>query len=255
MNSVLAAALVFGFALAGAFLGMRTRVALPDHHLSSDSKAVVQLCMGLIATLTALVLGLVTASAKDSFDAQGSAVRNMAASVVLLDRTLVEYGPETASIRAEMRVVLADRIAAIWTDAPPPPGASPTTAPAGKSAFEIQKEILALAPKNDVQRWAQSEALSTAADTLKTRLVSLTQQTSSVPTPFLLVITLWLAVLFWSFGLFAPRNGTVFAVLVLTAASVSACVLLILEMQTPFTGFMQVSREPLLYALRNLDGD
>ena len=253
MSSIAVAAAVFAFTLAGAFVGMRSRAALPEHHLSNDSKSVVQLCMGLIATLTALVLGLVTASAKDSFDAQGSAVRTMAAGVLLLDRTLEEYGPETAIIRAEIQRALADRVAAIWTDDPPPPGA--TAAGVGvKTAFEIEREILALAPKDDAQRWAQSQALSTASDTLKTRLVSLTQQTSSVPTPFLLVITLWLSVLFWSFGLFAPRNATVLAVLVLTAASVSACVLLILEMQTPFTGFMQVSREPLLYALRNLGG-
>lgn len=237
--------------MAGALLGMRSRAALPEHHLNADSKSVVQLCMGLIATLTALVLGLVTASAKESFDSQGSAVRNMAAGVLLLDRALVDFGPETAPIRAEIRQAVADRIASIWTEEPPPPGASPA-GPGTKLAFEIEREILALGPKTDAQRWAQSQALSIAGDTLKTRLVALTQQTSSVPTPFLLVITLWLAVLFWSFGLFAPRNPTVFAVLVLTAASVSACVLLILEMQSPFTGFMQVSRQPLLFALQNL---
>src|SRR5512147_3202034 len=110
MSSIAVAAAVFAFTLAGAFLGMRSRAALPEHHLSNDSKSVVQLCMGLIATLTALVLGLVTASAKDSFDAQGSAVRTMAAGVLLLDRTLEEYGPETAIIRAEIQRALGDRV-------------------------------------------------------------------------------------------------------------------------------------------------
>ena len=253
MSSIAVASVVFAFTLARRVSRHAPRAALPEHHLSADSKAVVQLCMGLIATLTALVLGLVTASAKESFDSQGSAVRNMAAAVLVLDHTLAEYGPETAPIRADIRVAITSRIASIWPDDPPPPEATAASAGA-KSPFEIQKEILDLVPKDDAQRWVQSQALSTAADALRTRLVSLTQQSVVVPTPFLLVITFWLTVLFWSFGLFAPRNGTVFAVLVLTAASVSACVLLILEMQTPFTGFMEVSREPLLYALRNLGG-
>src|SRR5258705_957770 len=198
MSSIGVAAVVFAFTLTGALLGMRTRGALPDHHLSTDSKAVVQLCMGLIATLTALVLGLVTASAKESFDSQASAVRTMAAGVLVLDRTLADFGPETAPIRAEIRQALADRIARIWSEDPPPPGGSPGGGSV-ETAFAIERQILALVPKDDTQRWAQSQALSTASDTLKTRLVSLTQQSSAVPTPFLLVITLWLAVLVWSF--------------------------------------------------------
>ena len=209
--------------------------------------------MGLIATLTALVLGLVTASAKGSFDAQGVAVRNIAAGVLVLDRTLAEYGPETAPIRAEIRVAFANRIAATWPEDPPPPGASAT------GPGEVGHRDRAGGPRAGAEE--RRAALGSVAGPVERERhaqdppgLARPAERRQVPTPFLLVITLWLAVLFWSFGLFAPRNGTVLAVLVLTAASVSACVLLILEMQTAFTGFMKVSREPLLYALRNLGG-
>ena len=103
-------------------------------------------------------------------------------------------------------MALADRIAAIWTDDPPPPGAT-RRRPGSEERLRDRAGDPRARAEDDAQRWAQSQALSIASDTLRTRLVSLTQQTSTVPTPFLLVITLWLAVLFWSFGLFAPRNG------------------------------------------------
>lgn len=118
----------------------------------------------------------------------------------------------------------------------------------------IVQGILALAPQTDAQRWQQSQALSIASDVLKTRWLSLTGASNEVPPAFLVVIVFWLSVLFWSFGLFAPRNGTVIAVLMLCALSMSACVLLILEMQTPFSGVLRISNAPLRFALAHLGG-
>jgi hypothetical protein len=252
MDAAVVASLVFAGTVLGALFGMRLRSALPEHHLSADSKDLVRLCMGLIATMTALVLGLVTASAKASFDAQDAAVRNAAASVIVLDRTLGSFGPEAEPIRAELRDALATQMAVIWQSEPPSAEALAAGPGKVKTGIEIERDILALTPKTDAQRWVQSQALSVASDVLHTRLLSLTQATSAVPTPFLVVIALWLAVLFWSFGLFAPRNGTVVAALILAAASVSACVLLILEMQTPFSGILRVSSAPMHYVLGNL---
>ena len=252
MDAVGVASLVFAGTLLGALLGMRLRSALPEHHLSADSKDLVRLCMGLIATMTALILGLVTASAKASFDAQDAAVRTAAANVLVLDRMLGSFGAEADPIRADLRSSLASQMAVVWSGEPPPAEALALGPAKAKTAIEIERDILALAPKTDAQRWAQSQALSVASDVLRTRLLSITQATSAVPTPFLVVISFWLAVLFWSFGLFAPRNATVVAVLVLAAASVSASVLLILEMQTPFTGILRVSSAPLHYVLGSL---
>lgn len=252
MDPVGVASLVFVGTLAGALLGMGLRNALPEHHLSADSKDLVRLCMGLIATMTALILGLVTASAKASFDAQDAAVRNAAASVLVLDRMLGAFGPEADPIRADIRNALASQMGVVWSSEPLPAEALALGSAKAKTAMEIERDILALAPKTDPQRWVQSQALSVSSDVLRTRLLSLTQATSAVPAPFLIVIAFWLTVLFWSFGLFAPRNATVLAVLVLAAASVSACVLLILEMQTPFTGILRVSSAPLHYVLDSL---
>jgi hypothetical protein len=184
MDDLGVASLVFAATLLGALLGMRLRGALPEQHLSADSKDLVRLCMGLIATMTALILGLVTASAKASFDAQDAAVRTAAASTLLLDRMLGTFGPETAPIRADIRTALASQMAAIWSGEPPRVEAIAPGTGNAKTAMEIERDILALVPKTDAQRWVQSQALSVASDVLRTRLLSLTQATSAVPTPF-----------------------------------------------------------------------
>jgi hypothetical protein len=47
------------------------------------------------------------------------------------------------------------------------------------------------------------------------------------------VLVFWPTVIFISFGLFAPRNATVVATLLICALSVSAAIFLILEMHAP----------------------
>jgi hypothetical protein len=81
---------IFGGALMGLFLRRR----LPDHHLSNDSKDTVKLGAGLIATLSALVLGLLISSAKSSIDTIGSEITQSAAKIILLDRALANYAPQ-----------------------------------------------------------------------------------------------------------------------------------------------------------------
>src|SRR5271154_6118475 len=103
-------ACVFG----GALIGMALRRILPEHHLSADSKEVIKLAMGLTATMSALVLALLIASAKGSYDAQRNEITQMSASVVLLNRMLIHYGPETKDARQLLRDSVSDMTARIW---------------------------------------------------------------------------------------------------------------------------------------------
>lgn len=249
MTSIAVGFLVLVCCFGGGLFGIRSREALPAHHLSPESKDLVRLCMGLIATMTALILGLVTASAKSSFDAQDEALHSAAADVVLLDHTLAAYGPETRPLRDGLRELLRTRVAAMDHGRPP---ANADTMPNAPTSGELLQGILALTPKDDAQRWQQSQALSIGSEVIKTRWLSIIGESSSVSTPFLVVIIFWLTTLFWSFGLFAPRNSTVIAVLLLSALSVSASVMLILEMQTPFSGLLHISSAPLRFALEHL---
>ena len=251
MSSILVALLVFACVFSGALLGMWLRTTLPEHHLGDESKDVVKLGMGLLATLTALVLGLVTASAKNAFDVQNEAVKHMAAGVLGLDRSLVRYGPETSAIRGMIRSIVVFRINATW-----PEDASQAvrveTPETTVTVEGLEDQIRSLTPKTDAQRAFQSNALAITGDLLNTRWTVFGAVGNAIPTPFLVVVAFWLAVLFWSFGLFAPRNTTVIAVLLLCAASVAASIFLILEMERPFDGIMKISSAPLHFTLDHL---
>jgi hypothetical protein len=207
--------------------------------------------MGLIATMAALVLGLLTGSAKSSFDAQNSEVKHNAADIILLDRVLAHYGPETKDARALLRRTVAARLAETWPEEFAPPTGeegSGTTA----TTEEIQDQIRAFTPRDNAQRWLQSRALQISGDVMQTRWLLFEQASNSVQTPLLVVLLFWLTALFASFGLFAPRNGTVIVVLAVATRSVAGAIFLILEMNQPFRGLIKVSSTPLRETLAQL---
>ena len=251
MHALAIASVVFACLFGSALLGMFLRGSLPADHLSADSKDVVKLAMGLVATMAALVLGLLTASAKSSFDTQNSEVQQSAAQIILLDRTLAQYGPETRDVRELLRRAVAFRLALTWPE--DGSGTRRSTAPRRhRPSRSSRTSIRALAPQNDAQRALQSRALQITDDLLETRWLIFAQAGNSLPVPFLVVLVFWLAVLFASFGLFAPRNATVIAALLLCALAVSGSTFLILEMSQPLGGLLKISSAPLRYALAHL---
>ncbi len=247
MTSMTIGWIVFACIFGGALVGMILRSRLPEHHLNSESRDLVKVGMGLIATMSALVLGLLIASAKSSFDSQRSELAQMAANVILLDRVLAHYGPETKECRELVRNFVAVTRGRYWPDeAPLPPNQSPF------STEVLYDKIQDLAPKNDAQRTLQSQALKTCVDIAQTRWLLFAQRDSSIPTPFLIMLVFWLAVLFASFSLFAPPHATTIATLLVCALSVSGAIYLILELDRPFDGLVRVSSLPLRNALEQL---
>jgi hypothetical protein len=247
------ALLTFLGALGGALLGMAIRSRLPAAHLSKESQDVIRLGMGLVATMTALLLGLVTATAKGAFDSQDVAVRNAAAGILTMDRMLARYGPEAQPIRGLVRRIVAARVAETWpadvgvqaaTDRLQPHGSLP--------AEEIEDQILRLAPETDAQRWFKAEALKLSTEVLRTRWRLLGSASGAVPRAFLAVVIFWLSMTFASFGLSAPRNATVLAVFFVAAFSVAAAVFLIFELDGPLDGLIRISSDPFRQVLANL---
>jgi hypothetical protein len=246
--SVIVFACVFGGALVGIFLRNR----LPEHHLSGDTKDVVRLGTGLIGTIAALVLGLLIASANGTFETQSTQVQQLTADIVLLDRTLAQYGPETASARSLLRravTAMADRI---WREN----GAeSRKTEPfeASAASLSFYDDILKLSSQDETQRALKARAIDTVQDLGKTRLLLFAEAGAVIPMPFLVVLISWLAIIFASFSLFADNNTTTVIALGVFALSASASIFLILELSQPFTGLMMISSEPLRSALAPLN--
>jgi hypothetical protein len=249
MNSIAIRLIVFACVFGGALFGMFLRGVLAEHQLSADSKDTVRIGMSLIGTLTALVLGLLIASAKSYYDTQSSELTEMSAKVVLLDRVLAHYGPETKEDRDLLRNAIARMLEGLW---PKDSGQHPQVLPTAAGGEIIYDKIQELSPKNDTQRSLQAQALSMGIDIGKMRWMMFEQAGSFVSIPLLAVLVFWLATIFTSFGLFAPRNATAFATLFVCALSVSGAIFLILEMYSPFQGLMQISSAPLRNALAHL---
>jgi hypothetical protein len=249
MSSITISLIVFACVFGGALLGIFLHSVLPQHHLSTESKDIVKLGMGLVGTMAALVLGLLVASAKGSYDAQSAELTRMSANVALLDRGLALYGPETKEARGLLRGAVVRILDQMWSK----DGTSgSSSAPTGAGGEILYEKIQGLSPKNDAQRSLQSQALSIAVDIGKTRWLMYEQATTSVSMPLLVVLVLWLTVIFISFGLFAPFNATVVSSLFVSALSVSGAIFLILEMYTPYNGVIAVSSAPLRAALAHL---
>jgi ABC-type multidrug transport system fused ATPase/permease subunit len=197
------------------------------------------------------VLGLLIASANSTFQTQSTQVQQLTANIVLLDRTLAQYGPETHLARNLLRRGVASMADRIWRENGSDSG---KVAPfeASAAALSLYDEILKLAPRNETQRSLQARALDTVQDLGKTRLLLFAEAGMAIPIPFLVVLISWLTIIFASFSLFADNNATTIVALGIFAVSASAAIFLILELSQPFTGLMTISSEPLRNALAPL---
>jgi hypothetical protein len=249
MSATAIAGVVFACVFGGALLGMVLRTVLPEGHLSTETKDVVKVAIAMIATMAALVLSLLVSTAKSAYDTRGSELVQMSGDIVMLDRVLARYGPDARDARALQQHLIAAAVERIW----PTNGARPVGPDPAASPFEmLYDKIDKLSPQNDSQRSLQAQALKMATDLGRARFLLFQQMGSSIPAPFLIVVVFWLGIIFASFGLFAPRNGTVIFVFLVCAMSVSGAIFLILELDRSFEGMMQVSGEPLRQALAHL---
>ncbi len=248
MNSIEIGLVVLICTFGGALFGMFLRTVLPEHHLNDASKDLVKLVMGLIATLAALVLGLLVASSKNSFDTVNEGFRESAAKIILLDRALAQYGPETKEVRDLLKAGFTTRVEQFFTKRQS--GNSTLNSTQATATMEgFQQRLRALSPQNDTQRSLQSRALELSDAVTQARWLGISNEENTIPTPFMVVLVFWLAVMFTSFGLFAPRNAIAIAVLFLGAVSLSAAIFLIEELNNPLEGFIAISRAPMDRAL------
>ncbi len=243
--------IVFVCVFGGALLGLLVSPKLPIHHQSSESKDIVRLGMGLVATTAAVALGLLISSAKNFYDTQSTEVTQLAANYVLLDRVLAHYGPEASAARAALRAGLAFHLQY------PAVAKGSSNIYSDISSGTLKGEVIldrieGLSPRDDNQRFLKTQALSLSYQLGQTRWLMFEQNTVPVPNLLLAMLIGWLIVLFLSFGIFAPRNFTVLSGLFLAALAVCGAILLILAMYHPQSGLIRVSDAPLRAALAQL---
>jgi hypothetical protein len=249
MSYIATSSITFCLIFGAGLLGMLMRRALPQDHLSDDSKDVVKLGMGLIGTMAALVLGLLIYSAKANYDTQSTALLKMSADIIWLDRTLGRYGPEAQPQRELLRSEVVHIMDRLW---PQNMSEMAQLTPTGMLSGAVYDSIESLSPKDDRQRLLRSQGLVLASEIGQARWLMYEQGTTMVSEPLVVVVVFWLAFIFLSWGLFAPVNGTVIATFFIAAFSVSAALFLVQEMYMPYAGIIRISSDPLRAALSQL---
>src|SRR5436309_5832146 len=216
-------------------LGGRLRRFVPSEQLSAESKDAVKLALGLVATMTAILLGLLISSSKGAFDTARTEVMQMAAKVALLDRVLKLYGPEAMDARHALRDATADGVRRTW-----PAGRSHPARldPNEQTGDAVYAAISHLAPRDETQRALKTEAMTLMVQLAEVRALVQAQAVSSVSKPLLIALAIWLVVIFFGFSLLAPANATNTLALVAGAFSVACAVLIILVLYSPFAGLI-----------------
>jgi len=249
VHIILIGAVLFAFLVGAALLGRRVHRYLPEAHLSADSRDAVKLAMGLVATMTALVLGLLVSSAKGTYDTARSEVIQMAAKVAFFDRVLTLYGPEAAQARGELRNAIADSVRRIW---PTDKGGLAELAPNQQAGDAVFVTVQQLSPHDDAQRALKAQVTTLMVDLSQLRLLLVAQSIPSISKPMLIILISWLVVIFFGFSLIAPPNATTMLALVASAFSVACAIFLILELDQPFGGLIHIPSEPLINVMNHL---
>lgn len=251
MSALAISFMIFVLILFGIAAGSTLRRMLPQHHLSKEAQDVVRLGAGLIATMSALVLGLLIASAKSTYDTQSTQVKQITANLILLDNLLRQYGPETEPIRKDLRTALPAFADKLWSERRDHNRQEHFEALAGTE--RIYSAMQGLSPKNDVQKALQTRLIQIANDIAQARMMLFVSSGDKIPIPFLTILIFWLTIIFASFTMFTDLNKTVSTYLALFAFAASCGIFLILELSHPFTGIMTISSEPLRNALAPLN--
>ena len=248
MSAVAIAIVALGLILASIVCGLFLRSRLPEAHLSGDSKEVIRLATALIGTMAAVVLALLFAATRGSFETTNSHVSRLTAGVIELDQLLKEYGPEGLPL---LRALRADRdfmVNLIWRDGASDVSPIRAVAPQQTVLYMLRE----LKPREPVQSSLQARALQVTTDLEQVRLILFAQPPDSISKPFMIVLVLWLMFIFASFSMSAKANPTLVIVLFICAFSAASAIYLIVELGQPFDGLMQIPSEPLRQALAPL---
>lgn len=251
MIQAIVGAAAFVCCLGAALIGLRLHKRLPDHHLDGESRDMIKLVMGLIGTMSALVLGLLIASAQSSYNSQAGSLQKLAADIVHLDHLLALYGPETQHVRELLRQDVTLAYEMVWS-----PNGMRTSkldpSAMRAEADELYDALQDLAPATDRQRFAHSEALQLATGIANTRALMYQQARGIIAWPFLVMLVFWISMLFLGFGLLARAHATTVAALMIGSLSVAAAIFLILELGSPYGGLITLPNQPIRDALTQL---
>jgi hypothetical protein len=251
MYPIAIGAIVFVCTFGGAMVAMYASSRLPDQYLSPASTAVIRLAMAFVVALATLVISLMISSARSSFVTKDAEYRRGAADIILLDRALARYGPETKNARELLRGVAETKLREFWPeDSAPREQSRPIEM--GTGIEQIEDELHALDPKDNAQQWLQTRALQISAEIEQLTSFLATQNSSAIRWQTLAILVFWLTIIFVSFGYSAPRNATVIATFFVCGLSIAGAIYLLVQLDQPYSGYIKLSSAPWRAAIDQL---
>jgi hypothetical protein len=253
MNNIMIGVMVLAAMLAGALAGMKVGRRLPEDHLTDETRNLVSVSMAMVATITALVLGLLISNANSSFTRLGADVTDLSAKILRLDHILSRYGPDAAPARATLLQYAEHKASDLFPDES---GDVRLGNPVTYDLLQgVEEKILSVKPASPRDEWWLSQAMTIAGKIGDTRWLLAQQVGQGTPKTFVALLVFWLTLLFASFGLFAPRNLTCTVTLTLCALAVAGAVTMILELEHGVGGLIRISPEPMQHAVQLLRTD
>lgn len=249
MDEALVGVAIFACLAGAALVSLCIYERFPAHHRQDETSAVVRLAANLFVVMSSLVLGLMVNSAKNTFESIDHNIHSYATELILLDRSLRQYGPETAPAR-QMLTAYVQRV----VDAKSPSQQTPVVANRLSELLlnEVGNRLSMLTPPDARQAALLQGTIQQLQKVIEQRWVLVEQSEGAIPAPLIALLVAWLTLIFASFGFRAPRNATIVGTFIVSAALVASAIYLILDMDAPFSGPIQVSPAPLERALAEL---
>jgi hypothetical protein len=236
---------------AGGFAGWMLKTLLPEQHLTEETKNLVSVSTAVVATVSALVLGLLISNANSSFIRLGGEVTALSAEILRLDRILLRYGSDARPARDVLRQYAKQKTADMFPAHPSMPQlGNPSTY---ELLQRLEDMLLALRPANPRDQWWLGQAMTLASKIGESRWLIAQQVGQGTPKAFVALLVFWLALLFASFGLFAPHNLTSAVILTLCALAVAGAVAMFLELEQGFGRMIHISPKAMRHAVDLLD--
>ena len=247
MSAVTIAVISFVLIVLSVLGGVALRSRLPTEDLTGDSKDVIRLATALIGTMAAVVLALLFASTRSTYENTNARVARLTADVIEFDQLMKEYGGENITgVRQALRDEVRNMVSSIWRDFAP---ASASLLRPVTQDKTVSYKVHQLEPGSHVQTGLQARAVVISADIKQERLGLIAQPQDSLSKPFIAVLVLWLCFIFASFSMSSKANATLVTVLLTCAFTASTAIYLILELGQPFDGLLQISNSALRNAL------
>ncbi len=248
MSNLVLGVIIFLLLASSSLFALVIHPRLTNRYRNDETNTVVRLIANLFVVMASLVLGLMINSAKSTYEAVDHNVHAISKEIILFDRAL---RPLPGGSETRQRILTYAN------------HAHNLNRPTGDRLIvgDVSSEQLlsavgtSLRAINVVDR-EETALLQEARQRFRTivdlRWALVEDAEGVIPMPIIAMVVAWLVLIFASFGYRAPRNLVIVGSVVVAAGLIAGSIYLILDLDAPFSGLVQVTDEPLQRAIAEM---